>query len=71
MGPFLLCALNVPLPIAGEINRLASLQCEMGNPVHLIPVGDAAIVLTPRGLLRVPEEVSARNVMVDADFSAA
>jgi hypothetical protein len=33
----------MPLPIAGEINALAALQCQMGNAVHLIAVRDAAV----------------------------
>ncbi len=59
------------LPVAGEVYGLPALQSQRRNPVYLISIGNAAIILTPRTLLRVAEEVSARNVMVDADFSAA
>ena len=50
--------------------RLAALHRQHGNAAHLIAIRDAAF-LTPGGLLRVAEEISASNVMVDADFSAA
>jgi hypothetical protein len=55
------------LPVASEVYWLAALQ--RGNPVHLIPVGDAAVVLTPWTLLRVSEKVRACDVVVDTDFS--
>jgi hypothetical protein len=44
---------------------------EFRDAVHLIPMAHTAVVFTPRRLLRVSEEMSPSNVMVDADFSAA
>ena len=42
-----------------------------GNAVHLISVGYFAIVLTPWGLLRIPEEIRAGDVVVNSDPGAA
>jgi hypothetical protein len=39
--------------------------------VHLIAVGYLAVVLTPRGLLCVPEEIGSSDMMVDSDLGAA
>jgi hypothetical protein len=44
---------------------------EFRNAVHLIPMAHTAVVFTPRRPLRVSEEMSPSNVMVDADLSAA
>jgi hypothetical protein len=38
---------------------------------YLLAVAYPVIILPPRTFRRVPEEVSASNVMVDADLSAA
>jgi hypothetical protein len=61
----------VPLPVAGEINRLATPHGELRNALHLSAIGDAAVVLTPCGFLRVANEVRAGDVMVMADRDAA
>jgi hypothetical protein len=55
----------MPLPISREVHRLAALHRPSGYAAHLIAIRDSG------GLFRVAEETSARNVMVDADFSAA
>jgi len=34
-----------PLPVAGEVHRLAALQGQPSNPVHLIAIGDAAVIV--------------------------
>jgi hypothetical protein len=37
----------------------------------LLAIGHAAVILTPSGLLGVPQEVRAGDMVVVADFSAA
>lgn len=51
--------------------RLQEFKPNCPGKAYSIAVGDTAVILTPRGILRVAEAVNARNVMVDADFSAA
>ena len=46
---------------------IASLHPSYG----LIAVAHTTVIFAPRTLLRISEEISASNVMVDADFSAA
>ena len=43
----------------------------MAQTPQLIAMAHTPVVFTPLTLLRISEEVCARNVMVDADFSAA
>jgi hypothetical protein len=57
--------------VAGEVYRLPTLHRQRRNAVHLIAIGAAAVIFAPRRLLRIAEEICPRNVMVDADFSAA
>jgi hypothetical protein len=38
---------DVSLPIAGEVNRLATLHRQRGNAAHLIPIRDAAVIFPP------------------------
>ena len=38
---------DMALPVAGEVHRLAALQCQPGYAMHLIPVRDAAVILPP------------------------
>ena len=64
-------SLYVPLPIAGKIHGRAALHRQRRNAVYLIPMAHTVVVFTPRRLLRISEEISPSNVMVDADFSAA
>jgi hypothetical protein len=61
----------MPLPVAGEVHALAALHRQRGHAVHLIAIRDAAVILAPRRLLRVSEEISASNVIVNADFGGA
>jgi hypothetical protein len=46
---------RVPLPITVEIHRLLAAECQLGDALQLIAVGDAAVVLAPRRLLRKPQ----------------
>jgi hypothetical protein len=41
------------LPVTSEVNGLAALQRQSSNPLRLIAIRDAAIILTPRRLLRI------------------
>jgi hypothetical protein len=34
----------MPLPVAGEVHRLAALHRQSGNAAHLIAIRDAAII---------------------------
>ena|SRR5215471_1479105 len=61
----------MPLRVARKINELAALQRQRGNPIYLIPIRDEPIVLAPRGLLRISEEIRAGDVMVNSDLGAA
>jgi hypothetical protein len=61
----------VPLPVAGEVHGLVTLQGQLRNPVHLLVIRDAAVVLTPRGLLRVLEEICPGDVVVNSDLGSA
>jgi hypothetical protein len=61
----------VPLPVPGKIHALATLHCQSGYASHLIPIRDAAVILTPCTFLRVAEQIRACNVMVNADPGAA
>jgi hypothetical protein len=38
---------NMPLPIAGEINRSLRRHRQPGNTIDLFAVADSAVVLTP------------------------
>ena len=44
---------NMPLPIAGEIDRLLRRHRQPGHAVDLFAVADAAVVLPPPGFLSV------------------
>ena len=59
------------LPVAAEIHRRFVCKGQPGDPVDLLAVGQAPIVLPPCGLLREAEKVRAGNVVVMADFRAA
>jgi hypothetical protein len=63
--------LNVPLPVAGEIDALPALHRQRRNPIHLIAIGNAAVVLTPIRFLSIPQQVRASNVVMDPDLRAA
>ena len=39
-----LCALKVPLPVAGKINALATLHRQRRHAAHLILIRDAAVI---------------------------
>ena len=58
------------LPAPGEVHRFATLHCQCGHAAHLIAIRDAAVILTPRGLLPSPAQVCASDVMMDVDFGA-
>jgi hypothetical protein len=49
--------LDVPLPIAAEINGRLVSEGQPGHSVDLFAVGQAPIILPPRGLLREAERV--------------
>jgi hypothetical protein len=38
---------NVPLPIAGEVHRLAALHRPRRHAAYLIAIRDAAVIFTP------------------------
>lgn len=68
-GPFLLARFQMTLPIAGEVHGLAAPECQPCQAMHLSTVIDPPIVLAPCRLLSIPQQVSASNVMMMADFS--
>ena len=41
------------------------------GPVHLIPVENPSVILTPCGLLCVAKQIRSRDVMTDADFGSS
>jgi hypothetical protein len=47
------------------------IQGQTGNPVYLISLRDVPIVLAPRRLLRVPQEMRTGDMVADADPGAA
>jgi hypothetical protein len=57
--------------MANESNGPAALRCKRGNRIHPISGGNAAVIFPPPSLLGLAEKICPRNVMVDADFSAA
>ena len=61
----------MPLPIAAEIHRGLADHGEAGNPADLIAVRHPAVVLAPRGLLSVAEQIGSGDVVVMADFATA
>lgn len=62
---------DMPLPITCEINRLAALHCQPRNLLHLIAVRHAAVILAPRRLLRIAEQVIAADMVMMTNLSAA
>src|SRR5213080_3514953 len=62
---------NMSLPVAAEIHRRPLFHGEHRNPIDLLAIRGAAIVLPPRCLLRVPQQVRPGDMMVMADFGTA
>jgi hypothetical protein len=63
--------LNVGAPKTPRQLLFAAFQGQRGNPVHLIPVENPSVILTPCGLLCVAKQIRSRDVMTDADFGSS
>jgi hypothetical protein len=61
----------MPLPVSAKINGRLVSEGEPRHAVDLLAVGQAPVILTPRGLLREPEKVRAGDMMMVSDLSAA
>lgn len=59
------------LPITHEIRAGLFLHDEARETEDLISVRHAAMILAPRRFLRIAKKIIARNMMMNADFSAA
>ena len=61
----------MPLPVAGEIDARLVLHAEGDDPVNLIAVAVAAMILAPCRFLREPDQVRAGDVVMVADLGPA
>lgn len=58
------------LPIAGEVRAGLLLHRKAGEALNMLAVGHAAVILAPRGFLRVAEKILAGDAVMMADLSA-
>jgi hypothetical protein len=60
----------MPLPIATEIDTRPVLHRQSRKAARLFAIRGAAVIFAPACLLRVAEQISARDMMVMADLGA-
>jgi hypothetical protein len=58
--------LHVPLPVSTEVHGLTAPQRQLRDAPHLIAVGGLTVILAPRALPRIPQEVGAGDVVAMA-----
>jgi hypothetical protein len=59
------------LPVAAEIDARLVFHRQSSNLVGLIAIRNAAVIFAPRCFLSIPEQISARDMMMVADLGAA